>query len=121
MPSAVVAEWSGAHRRGAVPGASRRDGAARDSGRRGRGGAGASGAEARCCHFRAFAAFGRGLFQAGDLHFPLGHTAGGGESAKRGSHSYPQRSHRYAVTVFEKIAMRKVPNSTLIDKNLPSR
>lgn len=49
--------------------------------------------------------FGRGLFQAGDLHSPFGQTVGGGASLNRGSHSYSQRSHRYAVTSFFRIAI----------------
>jgi hypothetical protein len=57
--------------------------------------------------FRVRAPFaGRCLFHAGDLHSPFGHTSGGGASLNRGSHSYPQRSQRYAVTSFLKIAMQ---------------
>ena len=48
---------------------------------------------------------GRGLFQAGDLHSPFGQTVGGGASLNRGNHSYPQRSHLYAVTSFFRIAI----------------
>ena len=54
-----------------------------------------------------FARFtGRGLFHAGDLQARLAQTVGNeSASPKRGSHSYPQRSHRKAVTVFLKTAM----------------
>lgn len=47
----------------------------------------------------------RGLFHAGDLHCRFAQTVGGGWPANRGSHSYPQRSQRYAVTNFLKIAI----------------
>lgn len=49
----------------------------------------------------------RGRFQYGDLQAGFEHTRGGGASANLGSHSCPHRSHRYAVTVFLKIAIRR--------------
>ena len=57
-----------------------------------------------------------------NLELKIGQTAGGGASTKRGSHSYPHRSQRYAVTVFLKIAMtRGFSNTTPVDSSLPSQ
>jgi hypothetical protein len=57
--------------------------------------------EAAQCHrvARFPRRFSRGRFQYGDLHFKLAHTAGR-RFGSLGSHSYPHRSQRTAITVF---------------------